>query len=621
MTDTQAQPTPTPPRAKRRLETPKDPGWLSLAGSAFRTPGGFIAVLVIAAQAIWRGGLVAGGFFTQDDYLMLERAANDSMSLDHLGASHAGEFSPLGNLIVWATTQVAGIDWGAVTLVVVGLQTVVAVLTWVVLTQILEDRWVRIPLLAVACFTPLTLGSTLLWSLATTHLPAVALLLGGISALLAHLQTGWQPGVRVAAGCFVLVMFCSDRALLLPVVSLIAVAALLRPDDLGVRSRLVQAVSRYGRLWVLLLVALVARVLLSVTREGSGFGWPSNFNDARYIFEQYFRQGIAGLAGGPWAGEVSSSVLVPSANWPLAVAVLVCLLLSVPVIRCLKDPVVTVSAIGLVGYFLLGAVVLLVTQEGLNAMGMVSRFVADVAPAVVLCLALALRRSTVPHEISHWVRKAPAGLAVVLAIAYLVSAAVSTRVVAPVLQNSDDRDFVEQIRTGLELDPRIVLLDGPVPDGIMSSWFGNQAKVSTVVGLLPEQPTFDLPSEQLRMVDGFGILREVQLAMQVTSEASEDQECGWRITSTPLTVPMKETVSAGDHVMTIGYLTSSDTYAQVVAGDTSVRVPIRNGLNTIFVPVKSSFDEVEMTIETTDQTVCVGAITVGVPVPAPLSGG
>ena len=217
--------------------------------------------------------------------------------------------------------------------------------------------------------------------------------------------------------------------------------------------------------------------------------------------------------------------------------------------------------------------------------------------------------------------KAPAGVAVALAVGYAASAAVTTQAVTPVLENSDDRKYVEQIRSGLEADPRIVLLDGPVPEGVMSSWFGKDAKVSTVVGLLPEQPMFDLPSEQLRIIDGTGLPREIQLTAGVASQPGPDSSCGWAVTSKGLTVPMQAEVAAGEHVMKIGYLTNADTYAEVQAGDASVRIPIRSGLNTIYIPVKSSFDEVELTLEAVDQTLCVGTIVAGVPEPAPLTGG
>src|SRR5690606_33473872 len=190
-------------------------------------------------QAIWRGGAVAGGYFSQDDYVMLARASEKPMGLAHLTAPHAGEFSPVGNFIVWATTQMSGIDWIGVTTVVVVLQTLVAVLTWSVLTQVLEDRWDKVPLMAVAGFAPLTLSSPLGWAVASTHLPSMLILLIGVVALLAHLRGEWYRGATVAAVALPLVLFCSDRALLLPIVAFIAVAAMIESDDLTVRSRLV----------------------------------------------------------------------------------------------------------------------------------------------------------------------------------------------------------------------------------------------------------------------------------------------------------------------------------------------------------------------------------------------
>lgn len=620
MSDTRTEAHTAPPRAKRRLDTSTTRfSWWATARDSFRSPAGMVAVLVIVVQALWRGTVVADGFFTQDDYLMLQRAADMPMGPEHLAASHAGEFSPIGNLVVWLTTQVAGFSWGGVTVVVVLLQAAAAVLTWVVLTQVLEDRWVKVPLLTVACFTPLTLGTTTWWALASTHLPTVLLLLLGISALLAHMRHGWGAGVPLATVSLVLVLLCSDRGLALPLVSFVVVAAMLRPDDMGVRARLVAAASRYPRLWLALLVAIVLRALIGVGRENSGYGWPQSFDDASHVLEQYVRQGLSGLVGGPWGGTMSATVLEPAARWPLAVAALLCLLLAIPVIRCLRQPVVLVAAMGLVVQFLLGALVLLLTKEGLNAMGMVSRFVADVVPAVVVVLALALRKSVVPTELRRFVVGWSGMAACVLAGALVVSAAVTSRAMVPTLKNEDDRAYVEQIRSGLDLDPRIVLLDGQVPEGVMSSMFGQAARVSTVAGLLPQQPTFDMPSEFLRMVDGAGILREVDITFGVAGEPAPEGECGHVVTGKETGIAMEDSVAAGHHVLQIGYLTSADTYANLEAGEASVRIPIRAGLHEVQVPVRSQFSRIVLSLEDAGQTVCVGDVIAGVPTPAPLT--
>lgn len=616
MSDTEVRPARTQPR--RRAEAPPNFSWLALVKDSFRSPVGIVAVLLITVQAIWRGTSVAGGFFTQDDYLMLRRAADEPLDLDHLAASHAGEFSPIGNLLFWATTRVAGIDWGAVTLVVVVLQAVAAVLMWVVLTQILADRWVKLPLLAVALFTPLTLGTTMWWSLASTHLPTVVLLLLGVSALLANLRRGWQPGVVVGTVCLLLVLVCSDRSLALPFLAFVVVAAMLPDEEAGVGARLWGAATRYARTWLLLVVALVARVIVGVGRENSGYGWNNSFSDVKYVLEQYVRQGVSGLLGGPWGGTMNSTVLEPEENWPLAVAAVLCLLLLLPIVRSLRHPVVLVAGVGLVVNFLLGGVVLLLTKEGLTAMGMVSRFVADVVPVVVVIVALALRKTLVPAELRRVVVASPVAVSLGLTLAVTLSAGVTTRVMVPELDNSDDRSYVDYIRSGLELDPRIVLLDGPVPEGIMSALFGKDATVSTVVGLLPQQPTFDMPSEVLRIVDGAGILREVNVGMAVSSKPAPPGDCGWAVTGARSTIPMREKVPDGDHVMEIAYLSGGDTYAEVQAGDSTVRIPIRSGVHEVTLPVKSSFSEVTFVLEDPAQTVCVATLVAGAPVAAPL---
>lgn len=606
-------------RARRRAEAKRDEfSWWAEARDSFRSPAGMVAVLLIVVQAIWRGTTVAGGFFTQDDYLVLRRAVDEPMGLDHLTSAHAGELSPIGSLLVWVTTQMAGFSWEGVTFVVIVLQAVAALLMWVVLTQVLEDRWIKVPLVAVACFTPLTLGATLWWSLASTHLPTVVLLLIGVSALLAHLRLGWQAGQPVAGVALVLVLLCSDRSLSLPFVAFVAVAAMWPHESAGVRQRLMGAVSAYSRLWLVLLVALVARVLVGAGRDNSAYGWPDSFADAQEIVEQYVRQGISGLVGGPWDGAVFGTVLEPEARWPLAVAALACLLLAAPIIRSLRDPVVLVAAVGLLVHFALGVVVLLLTRDGLSAMGMVSRFLSDVAPSIVVLVALALRRTLVPEALRRFVVPWPGVAAGLLAVALLVSSTVTARALVPTLKNEDDRAFVDYLRDGLDADSRIVLLDGPVPEGIMSNFFGAEAKVSTVAGLLPENPTFGMPSEVLRMVDGAGILREVDLNDGVDSAPAPEGDCGWPVTGRRTTIPMAGSVPSGDRVLRIGYLTSGDTYAEVEVGTDTIRIPIRSGIRTIQMPVSSAFSEISLTLENPSQTVCVGAVVAGVPTPAPL---
>lgn len=606
-----------------RVRTP-DPettgtGWLVRAREAFATPAGLIALLLMAVQAVWRGSAVSDGFYSQDDYLALLHADEGSMSLAHLGELHSAELSPVANLLTWVAVQVGGIGWGTVVVVVVVLQAVVAALTWVVLTQVLEDRWVRLPLLAVALFTPLTLASTMTWALAAMYLPTAAFLLVGLSSLIAYVRDGWAPGPKVAGVALVLVLLCSDRALVLPLSAFFVVAAMYRPDEVHVGERLARAVTDHLRLWIVLVVAVVARVLLGTMQDKGSFALPANSGEAVDVVEQYARQGISGLLGGPWVGTPTNGVLHADATWPLLAAALLCLLCAVPVVRSLRNPSVVVAGIGLVVCFAGGAAILLLTQDTVSALAMVPRVLADMVVVVVVLFAIALRGTRVPDQVVPFVVRGPLVAALVLVVAVVASSVATTRALLPDLKNTDDRAFMDNLRSGLGMDPRVVLVDGPVPATIIHPWHGSLARVSTLAKLLPEQPTFGVPSEYLRMVDGFGLLREIDLAAAVRAPDGPTEGCGYSADSNGVAVNLPSPVPEGEQVLELGYFAGKDTYAQVTLGDSEVRVPIREGLHVVQIPTAGGFSSVRVRTESVGTVACVGHVVVGSATAAPLT--
>lgn len=608
--------------ARVRTPDPETTGtsWLVRARGAFATPAGLIALVLMAVQAVWRGGAVADGFYSQDDYIALLHADEGSMSLAHLGQLHSAELSPVANLLTWVAVQVGGIGWGTVVVVVVVLQAVVAALTWVVLTQVLEDRWVRLPLLAVALFTPLTLASTMTWALAAMYLPTAVLVLVGLSSLIAYVRDGWAPGPRVAGVAFVLVLLCSDRTLLLPLSAFFVVAAMYRPDEVGVGERLARAVTDHLRLWIVLVVAVVARTLLGTLQDKGSFALPTSSGEAVNVVEQYAREGISGLLGGPWVGTpTSNGVLNPDATWPLLAAALLCLLCAVPVVRSLRNPSVLVAGIGLVVCFAGGAAILLLTQDTISALAMVPRVLADMVVVVVVLFAVALRGTRVPDQVAPIVVRGPLVTALVLVVGVVVSSVITTRALAPALENADDRAFMDNLRNGLGMDPRVVLVDGPVPATIIHPWHGSLARVSTLAKLLPEQPTFGVASEYLRMVDGFGLLREIELAGAVRAADGPVEGCGYSADSNGVTVKLPSAVPAGEQILEIGYFAGKDTYAQVTLGDEEVRVPVREGLHVVQIPTAGDFSSVGVRTESVGTVACVGHMLVGSATPAPLT--
>ena len=582
----------------------------------FRTPIGLLAVVLIAVQAVWRGGAIAGGFFTQDDFVLVDRAVTEPLDLAFLNSTFAGGLSPVGNLLVWLVTQWATLDWGKAALVMVGLQTLAAVLMWLVLTRILEDRWVRLPIFAVALFSPLTLGSSMWFALAMMHLPTAVFFLAAVLALLKYLQDGWQQGQVVAGAFVVAALLCSDHTLLLPLPLFVVAACVGMPAEASFVTRLTETAREHARLWAALVLAVAGRVLWETSAVGNAFGWPSDAQGSE-VAQQYARQGVPGLIGGPWQGELNNAVLVPSERWPLAVAILGCLLLLVPLLRSGRPNAIFAVA-GMAAYAVGGVLLLLATQDGPGTLGMIGRFLADALVVAVVLVAVAVRGTPLPRQLNRFVSGNQAFAALGAVLALVASAAVTTGKIMPALKNTDDRDYVANIRSGLESDPRIVLLDGPVPEGVMTSWFGEAARISTIVTHLPEAPTFDRPSEFLRMVDSLGLVRAFDLLEPISALPSDDQDCGYPVRATPTTIRMAQRVPAGERVMRVGYYLAGDSYALLELADDQIRIPVRDGLHTIDIPVTSEFDTIRASLETMDTTLCVTSVTVGVPFPAAL---
>lgn len=605
------------PTRRRARDHDEQPTWWSRAIRSFTTPLGLLALVLIAVQSLWRGTALTDGHFTQGDYLLPLEADGAALGWSYLVGQHAGEFSPVGRLLSWLTVSVGGLSWGSVVVVVAVLQAVVALLLWVVLTQLLDQRWVRLPLLAVGLFSPLTLASTFSWSQASMYLPAAVFLLLGLSALLSHVQDGWEPGPLLAGLVFSLLLLTSDRVALMPLVAFVLVAAML-PHG-GVGRRLAEAATGYLRLWLFLVVFLVVRSLAAASQGGGSFGLPVSSTEAVDIVQAYARQGLTGLVGGPWVGQVSQGTLVPEATWPMALGVVLCLLLSVPLVRAARNPSVLIAVAGLALHFLLGAGVLLMTREGFDAFGMIPRFLADVVVVVVVLVAVALRGTLVPEQGRALVRRLPGVTALVVLVAFLASTTVTSRALVPELLNEDDRAFFAEIAKGLDADPRIVLLDGQAPEHIIHPWFQEASRLSSLARLLPQQPPFDVPSEHLRMVDVLGILRPMAVS-GARSEPGTTPNCGYAVSTERERVSLAEPVPEGRVVMEITYYVGGENYLLVELPDQEVRIPVQEGAHTVQVPVTGGFDQMRMRIESPGASVCVAEVVAGPPLPTALSG-
>lgn len=579
------------------------PAWTSRAG--------LVALVVLAAQLIWRTVVLAHGYFSQDDFLVLSGAQGPWWHT--LDGDYAGGFSPVGQSVAWLSLRIAPLGWPWAAATVLLLQTVATALLWSVLTTILGERWLRVPLLVLFAFSPLTLWNTQWWVLGLEFWGAATLLLLGVWAVLRWRRTRDPRLVALVLGTVALAVLTDERAVLHPLVLLGVVAMTGEEPRLG--SRLGRAVRDLLPLWSGLLVVVGGYAVLrwQVAPIDLDLG-----NDLGDVVTGYLRQSMSEVFGGPWSGQLPAHAYLVPKSW--AVAANGALLLVLAGFTLQRGRVSAQVAWALLVVFVAGSLgVLTLTGRAdlVASLGLQHRFAAELAPVLVLGLAGALREVRLPafsvlgRDLDAGrVEPLVAGVAVVLVT---VSAAVSTAFLAPNLYHRDDRAFVEQARAALRAAPQVVLLDAGVPAGVISPWYGDRARASTVLAYAPEHPVFDLPSQFLRIVRDDGSLAPVVLDGAVGMVPSADLRCGYPVRATGTDVRMQGRVPDGRWVLRLGYYTSTDGYAVVEVAGSTQRFAVRSGLHAVQLVVRGSFDRFRIAIEQPEATLCLADASAGVP--------
>ncbi|MCZ4498238.1 MAG: hypothetical protein JWQ74_791 [Marmoricola sp.] len=581
--------------------------WLSRAG--------LLALVVVAVQLGWRAVLLGRGYFSQDDFLAMAGArAGNGLAI--FNGDYAGAFSPAGSLVVRICVGLAPLSWPLAAAVVLALQAAATVMMWVVLTQVLGDRLLRLPVLVLFAFSPLTLWSTQWWVLGIELWGATLFLLVAAWAMISALRTGDRRRLLAAVLAVALAVLFDEKAVVDPV--LLFGTALVVGTGTTVRARAARALRELAPLWIGLVLVVVGYAVLRWQAAPISLDLGNQLGE---IVTDYLRHSVVEVFGGPWFGSLPAHAYLVPESWVVAASG--ALLLGLVGVTTQHGGASARAAWGTLVVVVLASigVLALAGRADLAAsLGLVHRYAAGLAPVVAICIAGALSAVTFPDRSDRGRWFSPGGLevgaAVLASTALVVSAAVSTGFLAGNLYHSDDRRYVETLRAGLRADPQVVLLDGGVPDGVVSALFGARASVSAVVGYAPENPVFDLPSHVLRMVRDDGSLAPVELTGVVRNEPSKDKACGYPVRAAGTLVPMQAAVPDGRWVLRLGYYTNAEGYAVVQVAGTTQRFAVRSGLQAVDLVVNGAFTNVRMTLESADATLCLTDASAGVPHPA-----
>jgi hypothetical protein len=585
------------------------------AAHARRWSGPTIVAAVLAvAQLCWHAWALAGGFFTQDDYLFIARADTEPLSAGYLLYEHNGHLMPGQFLLVWVVTRLAPLSWPVAIAPIVLIEAASAVLLWLLLVRLFGRRWeILVPFAVVLC-SPLVFVASMWWAVALQVIPFQLVLFGALYFQIGYVRDGRRRDA-VAALAWTLAGLLMWEKTLLVVPVLLGVTVLAAPAGP------LAAVRRHWRLGLAYggLVAgyLVLYAVVAWRTDRPALDPAQAVTLTRRLIAEAL---LPSLFGGPWTVNLFSpqTLVVPPAGvlavaWALTALVVVAGLL--------------VGRRRALGAWLLLAAYLLAASLALAIgrlhfigpiIGWDYRLIADAVSVAAVCGALAFMapRSERPpgpgRPPSGRARLMPVAVLALVAV-FVAGATVSSARSVPQMRNEAARDYVERVDAALALEPNLMLYDTPVPDHVMAWLFGDEQRMASRV-LGPLGARFDQPTGDLRMLDAAGTPRQIGLVDVVTGRPGPAQGCGYPVGPSGTRIRLTDFTDGPRRVVQLSYYTQRPSAGSVSTPTGQYPVRFDAALGHVYVVTDGPFDELLVSAE---DNVCVTGVVVGAPLPRP----
>jgi hypothetical protein len=589
-----------------------------VVSGVWRGPQALSALGVIAVMLVWRSVLVGDSFFNQDDYYLTSRALDSDLTWSFLMHPVAGHVMPAQQLTYWLVAHNFPFDWPTMALLLVIAQGATTVVMWHLLSRLLPGRWVRVPLLAVFAWSPMTLATGLWWSAAMGLWPHVLCSLLGMLFLVRAIQ-GAGPRWLNLTGCVAVTVFAlawHERAVLIPP-TLLGVAIVLSGTS-GLR-RVLVALRQFWVLWatfaVMLVAYLAAHAQITTVEAGS-----ASIKDYLAISWSFLAENTApGLASGPWDARLVGGAVFPDLWVTVTSLILLAAVAAFLVRRGGQDAVC--ALVVLTAYVLVDLALVLSGRAGFGRIiGLDPRYTSDIVLAAVPLVAMAIRGAPARFGLplrgrASWSRVRAAALLGITG-AYLLGSAFGVALLVPHFQNPDDRAYITRVRAELAEDPEQVLFDEPVPPDILLPLLGDETLLSAVLAPLPERPLFDAPSPKLRQVTQNGSLVKPELVLTSEMRPTDEPDCGYAVSADPVRIPLEKDVE-GRTIVHLGYFTDRESDVRVTADDWSTQFRARVGPNEMWLVVPDlgeAHDAVTLEVAGDKATTeCVPSLEAGLP--------
>jgi hypothetical protein len=575
------------------------------------------AVALIVAHLAIRVVLAFGGYFYWDDLILVGRAGTQPLlSPGYLFDDHDGHVMPGAFLIAGVITRLAPLDWigPALSLVVLALLASLALLR--ALHTLLGWRPVLLVPLTFALFSPMAVPGYAWWSAGLNSLPMLAALAWVCADAIRLVATGAARYVVSGTVVFFGGLLFFEKSAIIPFVAFV-VAALHGYVTGG--ASVAQVWRRGRRLWLSCLALTLAWVGVYVAVVDQQ-RWSFDPSMTSELLWRSVTHGIVpSLAGGPWDWQRWA----PASPWatpPVAVMILGwAALAGVVVVTLLRKRRLGPVWLAAAGYAVACQVpIYLMRSSRFTALELAQtlRYLPDLV--VVLALLAAVGLCAPNRERSIWLSASRARTAVLAcaALLFVSSSTYSTMTFLTSWRDNPTKAYLVNAEAGLaaaHAASTAPLLDQEVDPLVLQRVAFPENLASHVFALVRDRPEFASATTDLRMFDSSGRLIGAQVTWVRSIRPGPDPRCGYLVQPDfPVRMPLDGPLLPADWTAEINYLANSDgSMLLSLSEGPEVKVPVRPGLNRVFVRLPGAGDAISVKANTTALSVCVAAGPVG----------
>jgi hypothetical protein len=163
------------------------------------------------------------------------------------------------------------------------------------------------------------------------------------------------------------------------------------------------------------------------------------------------------------------------------------------------------------------------------------------------------------------------------------------------------------------------MLDQEVDPLILQRVVGPQNLASHMFALIADRPEFSGSTDRLRMLDSGGRLVDAQVTWVRRIEPGPRPQCGYFVQpDEPARMPLDGPLLPADWTAELNYLANTEGSLLISLPEgPEIRVPVKPGLNRVYVRLPGAGDAVVVRAPTAALTVCVASGPVGYLAPAP----